>query len=121
MAKKKNITQHPTIENAQSDHFYDFGPERDIPTFYINNANFTTSDTEMRIDLSEVLETAVQSDGRTKIRVAPKVRVFVALPFAMRFLNAMGQQLKLRQEIMRAEFADKKAAEEAGRELARGD
>src|SRR5689334_23024093 len=89
MAKKKT----PGKTQAGKPVFQFVFPQYEIPAFYINNAQFATSDFDMRIDLGEVLETTPGDDGSTQIKVQPKVRIFMSLPFAFRFIVAMQQQI----------------------------
>ena len=73
----------------------EFGfPETTLPTYYINNAQFVSSEMEMRIDLGEIQHTNVADDGVPTTFVTPQVRVYMSWPFALRFYRVLRQQIK---------------------------
>ena len=68
--------------------------EKELPTFYTNNAQFSSTEMDLRIDLGEIQDSETLPDGTLKIRVVPKARVFMSWPFALRFYKVMQDQIK---------------------------
>jgi len=115
--KKAAGTEATSIQHQDDEKpTYEFGvPAKEIPTFYINNAHFSVSDMDMKIDLCEI-QSAEVKDGIKTISVMPKARIFMAWPFAVRFLGVMKQQLDNHQKVMAemlAEFKQKQAEQKS--------
>jgi hypothetical protein len=63
----------------------------DFPTVYANDAICSLTQWDMRIDFRELQELKVESKTMT---VVPRVRIVMSHKFAVRFYQAMGNNLK---------------------------
>lgn len=69
----------------------------DVPTIYVNNAVFSQTQWDMRIDLSELYTLDVENK---KMSIVPRARLIMDFRFAARFVDAMSQNLQRLHEIM---------------------
>ena len=63
----------------------------DVPTLYVNNAQFSTTEWDIRIDLSELHSIDVEAK---KMFVVPRVRLVMSPLFANRFFQVMQNNLQ---------------------------
>jgi len=110
MAKKKTAKKVTTDESKAAKPVYAFGfREKEYPSLYINNAQFSSSDLELRIDLCEIQEGHTDKNGVHTILVTPKARVFMSWPFVVRFNAVMQQQIEMRKNSVTEEWSKREA------------
>ena len=70
--------------------------ETALPSLYINNAQFSMTEWDVRIDLGELH--SVDAEKRTMF-IAPRLRVIMTPEFAQRFLEALHGVLEKRRQV----------------------
>lgn len=83
-------------ENAQEEIQVKFEEKKtDVPTIYVNNAQFSTTEWDIRIDLSELHSLDVEA---RKMFIVPRVRLVMSPQFAVRFFQVMENNLRQYQK-----------------------
>ena len=92
------MSNEKVSENAQEEIQVTFEEKKtDVPTLYVNNAQFSTTEWDIRIDLSELHSIDVEAK---KMFIVPRLRLVMSPFFATRFFQVMESNLKQFQKIL---------------------